>query len=267
MKKLIILGLIGAVAVVAIAKKTNAFSYASTFVSQVASETKQQIPTKFELERIRQEIAAMDSDISQMIRPVAEYKVVIERMRKDIAKTQTNVEEKKKDLLAIVQDLQGNQKQVTIGTKTYSAELVRAQVQRDMNGLKLLEKSVKTQQQVLEAKELSLKATQEQLVKVISKKREYELRLAQLEAEEETLQIARIGSDIKIDSGRATQIETALADLEHRQQVERETTILRTGDLANIPLHERNQTPVDLQSIRNYLEGHEPAEKTASNQK
>jgi chromosome segregation ATPase len=259
------LGLIGAVAVVAIAKKTNVCSYASTLASQVERETKQQIPTKFELDRIRHEIAGLDSDISSMIRPIAEYKVVIEKMRKDITRSQTNIDEQKKNLLAIVDDLKGNPTRVTIGEKTYSAERVRQQLNRDLAGVKQLEKSVKTQQQVLEAKETSLRATQEQLAKVISKKREYELRLAQLEADEETLQIARIGSDVKIDSSRATQIENALAELEHRHEVERAQVEMRNGDVASIPLHERNNAPVDLQAIRNYLEGTTAAEKTASN--
>src|SRR5437660_1631801 len=43
MKKLMIIGLIGAVALVAIAKKTNVFSYASTFANHVSAETQKQI--------------------------------------------------------------------------------------------------------------------------------------------------------------------------------------------------------------------------------
>ena len=121
------------------------------------------------------------------------------------------------------------------------------------------------QTQVLEAKELSLKATQEQLAKVIAKRDEYKVRLAQLEAEEETLQIARIGTDVKLDVTRTAVIEEGFAAVEHRQDVERKTAELRAGELANVPLQDRNRTPEDLQSIRNYLEGNEPADKTASN--
>jgi len=267
MKKLILIGLIGAVAVVAVAKKTNAWSYTTTMVAQVEKGAKEQIPTKFELERIRQEISGLDGDINQMIRPIAEYRVAIDRMRKDITKTQGNIEERKKTLLAVVEDLQAEdgKNHVKINNRKYSVEQVRRQLQRDTEELKQLQKHVKTQQQVLEAKEASLRATQEQLAKVISKKREYELRLAQLEAEEETLQVARIGSDIKIDSSRATQIENALADIERNQEVARREIEMRTGDLASIPLQERTPGPLDLQAIRNFLEGNEPAEKIANN--
>jgi septal ring factor EnvC (AmiA/AmiB activator) len=264
MKKLVLLGLIGAVAVVFVAKKTHMCSYASTFVSQVERDAKNQIPGKFELERIRNEIGEMDSDISQMIRPIAEYKVVIEKMRKDITKSQSNIEEQKKNLLGVVDDLKDNPTHLVINSQKYSAVRVRQQLQRDLEMLKKKEKQVKTQQEILEAKEAALAATQEQLAKLISKKREYELRLAQLEADEERLQTERIGSDIKIDSGRATQIDNSLAELEQRQKVLLEEVRMRTGNIVNVPLQERSSVPVDLQAIRQYLEGHETPEKTAS---
>ncbi len=264
MKKLLIIGCIGAVALVAIAKSTKVFSYASTFIGQVSTEAKNSIPTKFELDRVRNEITALDGDISQMIRPIAEYKSVIEKMRKDVAKAEVNIVEQKKTLLAVVEDLKDNPKFVHYAGKQYTAERVRKQLERDTESLKHLEKSIKTQTQVLEAKEQSLRATQEQLAKVIAKKREYEVRLAQLEAEEETLKVASIGTEFKFDSSRATQIEEALASIEQRQDVTRREIELRNGEANIIPLHDRTRTPADLQTIRSYLEGSEPADKTAS---
>lgn len=264
MKKMLIAGMIGAVALVFVAKKTNVCSYATTAWTQVETTTKDQIPTKFELDRIRNEVAALDGDINQMIRPIAEYRVAIERMKKDIAKTETNIAEQKKKLLTVVEDLQAKRKFVINGV-TYTEARVRDQLQRDTEGVKLLERNAKAQQQVLEAKEQSLRATQEQLAKVINKKREYEVRLAQLEAEEETLKIAKIGSDIKIDSSRATHIESSLNEIERRLDVEKARIEMQNGDLANIPLHDRTVSPLDLSAIRTYLEGTEPADKAASN--
>ena len=263
MKKILIIGIIGAVALVAVVKKTSLCSYAKTLVSTVTAQAKEQVPTKFELERIRNEIAALDTDISQMIRPIAEYKAAIERLRKDIAKGETNIATRKKELLEVVNDFESGKKFI-INDRVYTPDQIRVQIDRNTASLKQLEKRVQTQQQVLDAKELALKASQEQLAKVISKKREYEVRLAQLEADEETLQVARIGSTVKIDASRANQIEDALSALEQRHEVERHEQTIRTNDVTNIPLQDRNRTPSDLSTIRNYLEGNEPADKTAS---
>lgn len=265
MKKLLIFGMIGTVALFVIAKKTNTFSYVSTMCSSITKDASDSIPTKFELERIRNEIAQLDGDVSNMIRPIAEYKAEIERLRKDINKTQTTVDDRKKDLLVVVERLDAADKGFVLlpNNKRFPVEKVKAQLQRETENVKQQEKNLKTQQQVLEAKETSLKATQEQLAKVVSKKREYELRLAQLEAMDQSLQIARIGTTIKIDASRATQIEEALQSLERRLTTDSEELKIRTNP-GDINLFEREPEPVDVGTLRTYLQGGEQVEKASN---
>lgn len=81
-KKYLLVGIIGALALMFIGTKTNVFSYVRTGWAHVQKEADATIPTKFEIERIRQEIASLDGDISQMIRPIAEYKAEIQRTRR-----------------------------------------------------------------------------------------------------------------------------------------------------------------------------------------
>lgn len=265
MKKALIVGLIGAFALICVAKRTNFVSYACTAVSQAQQEARDQIPTKFEIERIRNEIASLDSDVTQMIRPVAEYRADIEMLRRDIVKGTAKVDEQKKNLLAVVKDLEANPKgQLLVGNKRFSAEKVRAQLDRDMEGVKRIEVDLKAKQKILDAKELSFKATQEQLAKVVTKKREYELRLAQLETEAETLRVAQIATDVKFDSSRATQIEEALKGLERRLVAEQSAVELHNSQVINLQ-QERTQAPANLDVIRNYLEGNEEAATTATN--
>lgn len=262
MKKVLAVTVLGLVALV-VARKTNFVSYASTAMNKVECQAKRSIPTKFELERIRNEIAQLDGDIDRMVRPVAENKAVIDRMRKEIEKTQANVDEKKQVLLGVTEELKSNPEFVIFGGKRFPATEVKAQLGRDFDSYKRLDTHLQTQRKLLTAKEQALKASHEQLSKVISKKHEYELQLAQLEAEEETLQIARIGSEMKLDDSRATKIAEALAAVRHRHDVERAEVELRTGAFANIPLHDRSRTNVDVDAIRAYLEGGQQPTDTA----
>ena len=203
-------------AVVLVAKKSHWTSYATTAWTQVQHEAKRSVPTKFELERVRGEIAQLDNDILRMIRPVAEYKVDLVRLRVNVARVEEGLSEQKKVLLSLTEELATNPEFVDFGGERLSAERVRQKVQRDFDTFKRQETSLKAQQKLLEAKERASKATQDQMAKVISKKREYEVRLAQLEAEAETLQVAQIGSRLPIDDSRATQIEVSLNALERR---------------------------------------------------
>ncbi|MBM3997222.1 MAG: hypothetical protein FJ303_24195 [Planctomycetes bacterium] len=265
MKTYLIVGMLGAVALVIVAKKTNAWSYVTTACSQLTESAKEQIPTKFELERIRNEIAALDNDIGQMVRPVAEQKSAIEKLRKDIAKGQTNIEKQKRVLLDTLEELDTKPERIVRDNISYTPEQVRKQLQRNTDSLKHLERHVKTQQEILSAKEQSFLAMKEQISTVIAKKREYEVRLAELEAAEENLQLSRIGTDSKLDTTRTSTIEEAIRYVEKKQDVERHINELKKNDLVEIPLGGRKDTTPDLTAIRNYLEGRsEPAaQKTA----
>jgi peptidoglycan hydrolase CwlO-like protein len=265
MKKYLIIGIACTVALVAVAKTTNLSSYAATLFKQVQKDVDTQIPTKFEIERIRHEIANLDGDISGMIRPIAEYKAEIVRTRKEVAANQTTIEEKKQKLLAFVPKMEGNSKFVRCDGRDVPMERFKAEFQRQTDGLKSMEKNLKTQQQVLEAKEKSLKATQDQLEKVVSKKREYEGRLAELEALAQSVQCQLIASDIKIDSSRATQIEDALRKLETKLEADRHEVEMRQGASGNLNLFEREPEPFDLQAAVDFLKGNEAPGKVANN--
>lgn len=262
--------LIGTVVIVGIclfvAKKVNFFSYAGTLWSQAKKEARLTVPTRFEIERIRHEIAALDGDINRMIRPVAENVAAIKRLKVDIEKGQARLDEQRGDLLTMTRDLENNATQIVYGGQTYSAERVKAKLDRDLASFKRLEANLQSQTKLLDAKEKELSATQEQLSTVIAKKREFEVQLAQLEAEAETLQISKIGSKPQIDDSRATHIAASLSDLRNRLDVETTEIELANGSVVsdNIPVNQRSQPKMDLNAIRAYLEG---KATTASNGK
>lgn len=254
LKAILALLVVGCVGLV-VAKKTHLFSYATTAWRQVAKDAKDAVPTKFEIERLRGEIANLDQDVNTMIRPVAEYKVSIDRLRIEIAKSQANLDDTRKDLLARTDALKEGRTRVVLNNREFDAAQVREKLRGDFELFKRQEANLAARSKVLEAKQAALKASQDQLVKVIQKKREYEVRLAQLEAENETLAAAAVGEGkIQIDNSRATEIDRALTALEDRIKADINVIEMRTHGL--IPTNARPQTaPLDLNAIRAHLEG------------
>jgi len=247
-------------------KKASIFSYGSTLWSQARTEIKKQVPTKFEIERVRHEIANMEQDVKGMIRPIAEYMADISRLKKDLQASKAALAEQKTTLLTMAQDLEGSPSVLVYGGKEYTADKIKDKLQKDFDSYKRCEATAKSQEKLLEAKEKSLSATREQLGKLLSKKREYEVRLAQLEAEEETLRIAKLGTKLEIDDSRATEIEAALAEIERRHEVTRSEIELVTGPFANefIPVHQKNRPKFEAHDVVEYLQG--PTSSTASSQ-
>lgn len=230
MRKIVIVGLL-AVAGLYLVKKTSMFSYAGTVWGQMQQEAKRQVPTKFEIDRVRNEVANMNRDISTMLHPIAEYMATVKRLEREVDEHRAQLTEQKARIMAVATDVKENPRQVSYAGNSFSGEELRRQLQRDFDCFKRSETQLKSQEQLLSAKRKSLEATREQLSKLISKKREFEIRLAQLEADEEILNVARIGSNINVDDGRATQIEAALAEIEHRQEVVRSEIELSNGPL------------------------------------
>lgn len=239
----------------AASKTTNLGSYAGTLWSQVRTETKRHISTKFEIERARHEVAQLDKDIAGMIRPIAEYKAALQQLEKDVRVGQGNLDERRSTLLRLTRDLEGAASSVSIHGRLIPYEKAKAALERDFEGFQRLEKHIDSLRALQDAKQQSLEAAQEQLAKVIAKKREFEVRLAQLEADEETLKIASLGSKMAVDDHRASAIESALAGIEQRQNVRRAELELASGDLIEgAILNPPRRVAVDLAGMRTYLE-------------
>jgi chromosome segregation ATPase len=237
------------------AKTTHLGSYAGTLWSQVRSEGKRQISTKFEIQRARHEIAQLDKDIAGMIRPIAEYKAALQQLDKDIRQSHTHLAERRDGLLRLTRDLESNPASVTVAGRVITAAKAKAALERDFEGFQRLERHVDSLKKLQDAKQQSLEASQEQLAKLIGKKREFEVRLAQLETDEETLQIASLGNKMAVDDNRASAIEAALQEIEQRHNVRREELALSSGDsISDLAPTAPRRTATDLAGMRAYLE-------------
>src|SRR5260370_28211478 len=174
-----IVGLLLVAACFYMLKKTSLLSYAGTLWSQVAKETKNAVPTQFEIDRVRHELAGMDCDISRMLRPIAEHMATMQRLKKDIKTTRNNLADQKANILTMTKDLEGSPTVLLYGGEEDTAHRVRQKLQRDFDSYKSGEANLKSQEKLLEAKERSLSAPPGHVAKLGAKKRAYENRLAQ----------------------------------------------------------------------------------------
>ena len=267
MKKYMLMSVAGLVALVVLAKVTGAGSYATTLWAQAKSAVKEQVPTKFDIDRIRHEIASLDGDLDRMISPIAQNTVAVKRLQAEVAEKEKALAEQKKVLLDATAKVKSGKKELCYGEKTYPVELVKTRIAQDFKAYQRLERYVEARKTELAAKEATLKATQEQLQSFLGKKKEFEVILAQLEAEHEMTQVAAIGSDDKIDDTRAAQIAKDLDELKAKIEEQKERLQMRQGinAVAGIRLDQPQATPgVDLDAIQAHLEGRGPAVKTAS---
>jgi hypothetical protein len=271
MKKTIALVAAGVIGLAVLAKTTNVSSYVSTLYSQARTSVKAQVPTKFEIDRIRNDIASLDQDLDRMFRPIAEHKVAVERMRKDVSRDEERLVEQKRVLLdaitAVKNAKKGEKLFYGVPARAFSVDQVTARIAVDSEVYKRFENHVAAQKKLLDSKEGTLRAAQEQLQTFMSKKREYEVQLAQLEAEHEINTVAAVGTDIKIDTTRAATIAQSLADLTETIAKDRAVAEMRKEfvNLNGIQLNQPQQSvAVDLDAIQTHLENGNANTKTTT---
>jgi len=252
-KKLLILGAV-VLAGLFIARKTHFCSYASTFWTQVRQEAKSQIPNRFELQRIRDEVNRMDGDIKGMVGPIAEHMASIDKLKRDIDQTRTKLQTHKTSLQTMVADLDKGGETFVYQRQTFSADEVRKQDDREVSTCKLLEATLAQQQKLLAAKEQVLRTTRDQLNTLIAQKCDFEIRVAELETRLEEYELQKIASDPLVDNGRATALKADLEALDHRINTGKHAIEILRGGL--VPGTPAPQAPgnTNLDEVRNYLQ-------------
>jgi len=271
MKKTIALLAAGVLALVVLAKTTNVSSYVGTMWCKAKHAAKEQVPTEFDIDRISHEIAGLDHKLDQMIRPIAEHKVAVDRLRKQVADDEAKLNDQKKVLLDATTAVKNAAKddRLVYGGKPYTVTQVKTKIAMDFESFKRFEATLVAQRKLLESREVTLRAAQDQLQSFMAKKEEFKLQLAQLRAEHEVNKVAAVGTSVELDNTPLASIAQSLNELKDRIETQRVALEYRNGILepSNIQLSQPHQN-VDLEAIQSHLQNG-PAQKTtktASNQ-
>jgi len=256
-KKLAIVAVIG-LACLWVAKKTHVGSYASTVFAAGKECVRGQIPRDLELARVQHEIQQLDRDYQGLLGPIAEKMAAVKRLEREIATAKANQQEQREELLALTNAVEAKESQVSYHGSTFTTSQAKVKLARDFATFKKLEAHLMSKEKLLDAEIKNLAAVRDQLDKLIGQKREFEIRLAQLEAEEATLKVARIQTPLQTDEGRVADIKRTLDRIEHGQSVEQNQHVLQQqygSKIADAPLPSEQVGTFDLNEIRGYLQG------------
>jgi hypothetical protein len=267
MKKLLIAAVI-VVGAFFVFRKTNLASYVSTAWCKVKNGAKNQVPLEFEVDRVRNEIANLDGDVRSHLGPIAEEMATIKTLKNRIQVKRESLRNEKINLLAMARELEDGKKFITYGDEEFSADEIRAKLDREFAAYRRAEAELKSEEKLLAAKEKALRTVREQLANMKTLKRDLEIRLAQLEADLKTVRLAQTRDTYQMDDSRLAEIKASLADIEHRLEAERAVTELH-GQFATdpVPVHKKTKSAGDLsRSVKNYFnENKEADDKVAVN--
>ncbi|HYV38242.1 MAG TPA: hypothetical protein VE988_21340 [Gemmataceae bacterium] len=257
MCKKIAVGVVIALACLWVARKTQFCSYASTLIAQGKEHVRGQVPRDLELARVQHEIQQLDRDYQALLGPIAERMASVKKLEREITTAKANQQEQRENLLTLTKAVESNDMPVSYCGSTYNLDQAKVKLAREFATFKKLEAHLASKEKLLDAETKNLAATRDQLDKLVSQKREFEIRLAQLEAEEATLKVTRIKTPLATDDGRVADIKNTLDRIEHGQAVEVQKHELQQqyGSKISDAQPAVSTGTVDVGAIRDYLEG------------
>jgi chromosome segregation ATPase len=258
---------IAALAVVAgmfILRSTHLGAYARTAWHKVRTSVKHEVPIEFQIDTIRQEVAQLMPDMRKNISLVARETVEVQRLRDEVTTIHQKLDDELEHVRAWRDALQNGTATVSIGGRSYSAERAKDLLDRRIAACKRCKTELKAKEDLLEAREKGLDAEREKLASMKTQKEQYEVQIAQMEAELKSIRLAQAKSSFQLDDSRLARIKGMLEDVRSQmktQQVEADLVAAFNND-DSAPASKPAETKADLIQAANDLLGESPKSAT-----
>lgn len=257
LKKMVILGVVGFVAVSALGD-TKLASYIRSELREARERAEANIPPEKEVARLRNELKLLDKDIVAVINELAKQRVAVNDLQsqtEDLAAKQTAALASLKDRGQAIKSAQGH---VTFGTRTVNVADARTELEADANRYKATQKSLESMQALLANRIKVRDSLEKQLVAMKAQKAELNAAVDDMEAQLAALKLQQMESKYQTDDTRLAKIKEDLRTLKTKVDVEREK--LKLMPIAN---ESTPAAPAATKSVDDILGSLEPTKPAA----
>jgi phage shock protein A len=221
LKKMIILGVIGFVAVTAL-KGTKFASYVRTEVDGIRERAEAAIPPEKEITRLRDEIKQLDKDALKLISSVAKERVEVRQLTEKVADLTAQQSAAKADLQARAAAIKNSEGYVTVNGKPCTIDEAKIGLQADVNRYTDTQKLLASHEAALANRTKVRDMLEKQLEELQNQKETLTNAVNAAEAELNALKLAQMQSKYQTDGTRLAKIKEDLQSLNTKVAVERE---------------------------------------------
>ena len=197
----------------------DAASYVTTTMGWVHQSVKDSVPIEFEIERARKMIASLDGDIESNMTLIAREEVAVANLAKDVKAKKDELAKRRGEILRLTHDLESGTESFVYSGRSYSAKDVKTDLKNRFERFKVMERTVDSNRQVLDARKVGLAAAQEKLDNMLASKSQLEADVENLEARLKMLEVAQTNSDLKFNDSRLSRTKDLIQDIQARLEV------------------------------------------------
>lgn len=198
--------------------------YAKLACKKMREEAKASVPPELKIQRLRDEIANLGPEMNKQRSAVATEIVEINGLKKNIAEAKARLQEREEQIRTVRAELKANSTFVSIGGEKLSREKVEASLARKWDSFKQAEAAVKSQEELLAAREEALELAKQKLTAMESKKQELAAKVDGLEIELRKVRLAQVKNDVAIDDSQLSNVMKLYDEVD--KQIAKEKTEL-----------------------------------------
>jgi len=198
----------------------HAPSYVKTAFHKVRRDVKDAVPLPFEIDRARQEIAALEPAIRDNIETLARAEVDVEHLDKEIIALRGNMDTEKKALLTLKDSLKtGEYRLAGHSSVAYTEDEVKADLVRRKDFYDNSKTILATKEATLKAKQSEIVAFRKQLEHMMAQKKKLTIELDQIVARLNQIKATEAANDVQLDGSALARAKETVSELEKRLEV------------------------------------------------
>jgi chromosome segregation ATPase len=221
LKKLVILGVIGFVAV-SVVKGSKIGSYIRSEIDALKARCEASIPPEKEIGRLRNEIKQLDKDILTVVNQLAKERVEVAQLKEKADSLRAQLSKDKELLNARAAAIKNAAEQVTFGDRTLSIPAAKAELEDGVKRYSTNQKSLEAMDVAIGSREKVKETLEKQLDTMKNQKGELTAAVDALEAELTALKLQQMESKYQTDDTRLGKIKEDIRALRTKIDIEKE---------------------------------------------
>jgi predicted nucleic acid-binding Zn-ribbon protein len=229
-------------------------SYARIAAGWATQSASDAVPLEWEIKRARQMIGDLQPEIAGNAKQIAREKIELARLQRQAKECGENLDKSQSEIERLSKDLKAGGASYTYAGHTYTSAQVRDDLASRFNRFKTRRETYEKLQQMVAAREASLRAAGQRMDTLLAAKSQLEVEVENLQARVGSLRLAQTASPLNLDDSRLAQTRELLDDIATRIDVEEEVATAETFRAGQIDLDVPASEDL-LDAISTYLNG------------
>jgi chromosome segregation ATPase len=221
LKKLVILGIVGFVAVAAV-KGSKFGSYIRSEFEAMKARAEANVPPEREIARLRTEIKHLDKDILAVVSQLAKERVEVAQLKERAGELAAKQSKDKEILNARATAIKNATEFVTFGNRKLSVDAAKAELEDGVRRYTANEKSLIAMEAAVNSRDKVKETLEKQLETLKNQKGELAAAVDALEAELTALKLQQMENKYQTDDTRLGKIKEDIRALKTKIEIERE---------------------------------------------